>query len=74
LRVSSGAVIRHRTLGEPDVVGFRVAGNVIPSWRHFYRRWGFFRRGAAAEAGMSLDDFVTAIASDARADRAGIGS
>jgi hypothetical protein len=61
LRVASGAMIRHRTLGEGDVPGCRVANNVIPSWQHFHRRWGFIRRSAAAEVGMSFEQFVDAV-------------
>lgn len=61
LRVASAAVIKHRTLGEVDVRGARIAENVIPSWRHFYHRWGFLRRSAAAEADMSLEEFVVAV-------------
>lgn len=61
LRVASGAMIRHRTLGEGDVLGCRVADNVIPSWQHFHRRWGFIRRSAAAEAGMTFEQFVDAV-------------
>jgi GT2 family glycosyltransferase len=61
LRVARSAIIRHRTLGEREIKGYRVAENVIPSWRHFYRRWGFIRRSAAAEAAMPWEDFVAAV-------------
>jgi hypothetical protein len=61
LRVASGAMIKHRTMSEGDVPGCRVADNVIPSWQHFHRRWGFIRRSAAAEAGMSFEQFVDAV-------------
>lgn len=61
LRVASAARIKHRTLGERDVVGYRVPQNVIPSWQHFYRRWGFIRRDAAVEAGIPFEDFVAAV-------------
>jgi len=61
IRIARSAMIRHRTLGERDVAGYRVAENVIPSWRHFYRRWGFIRRSAADEAGMPLEAFVAAV-------------
>jgi GT2 family glycosyltransferase len=66
LRVASAAMIRHRTLGEGDVVGFRVANNVVPSWQYFHQRWGFFARSAAAEAGMSLEDFAAAVVRSSR--------
>lgn len=61
LRIARSAMIRHRTLGERDVAGYRIAENVIPSWQYFYRRWGFIRRSAADEAGMPLEDFVAAV-------------
>lgn len=66
LRVARTAMIRHRTLGERDVAGYRVAENVIPSWQHFYRRCGFIRRSAAAEAGMPLEDFIAAVVGSRR--------
>lgn len=67
LAVSTDATIRHRSAREPDLPGFRAPSAVIESWRTFHRTWGFVRDTAAAEARMTLDEFLHAV-TDRRPD------
>lgn len=61
LAIATSALIQHRAHGEEDAPGFRTPDNVISSWRHFYAKWGFLRTNACTEAGMTLDQFITAV-------------
>jgi hypothetical protein len=61
LAIATSALIQHRANGEEDAPGFRTPDNVISSWQHFYAKWGFLRTNACTEAGMTLDQFVTAV-------------
>lgn len=68
LRVATGALISHRSLGEPDVPGFHTHEGVTSSWMRFYQRWGFVRDTAAAEVGMSLPDFLNLVTRPRRSE------
>jgi hypothetical protein len=73
LAIATSAAIQHRAGGEQDATGFRTPENVLVSWRHFYRKWGFLRRNACSEAGLTPEDFVRAVTGSGDADRAGGG-
>jgi len=48
----------HRAFREGEVPGFRTRERVAESWRHFYGKWGFVRRSACLEAGMTEQEWL----------------
>jgi hypothetical protein len=55
------ARIVHRGHGEEDAFQFRSRDDVVSSWRHFYRKWGFVRLNAATEAGMDENSWLRVV-------------
>jgi GT2 family glycosyltransferase len=56
--IAHDARIEHRALGEVDAPGFRTYDKVLESWRRFYGKWGFVRRNANNEAGVSVEEWL----------------
>lgn len=56
--IAHDAQIIHRGMGEADAEGFRTFDKVLSSWRWFYRKWGFVRRDACEEAGLSGEEWL----------------
>jgi GT2 family glycosyltransferase len=59
LGIAHHAQIIHRGMDEADAEGFRTFDKVLRSWRWFYRKWGFVRRDACEEAGLSSEAWLS---------------
>lgn len=56
--IAHRAKVVHRGLDERDAAGFRTFDKVLSSWRCFYDKWGFVRRSACFEAGVTSQDWL----------------
>jgi GT2 family glycosyltransferase len=56
--IAHRAKMVHRSLNEQDAEGFRTFDRVLSSWRCFYNKWGFVRRGACFEAGVTSQEWL----------------
>jgi len=52
------ALIYHRLLGEKDANGFRTNTKILPSWKHFHKKWGFVRKNVFSELKITLDEWL----------------
>jgi GT2 family glycosyltransferase len=62
--ITHSALITHRGLEEKDAAGFRTFENILSSWRWFYRKWGFVRRNACSEAGVSVTEWLRLVSQE----------
>ena len=52
------ALIHHRSMGEVDAKDFRTHDKIIPSWKHFYKKWGFVRKNVNTELSITIDQWL----------------